>query len=646
MPPPTREAIANALLAQDLPTIFAAAQAPAVAAGTLPATEAPAGLPRSLAQLTKHQRETALARLAFVREIERCTPLVGKEGAIRNLVKAAKDSALAPRLADLVAVANDRMSAGRGLSRRRLYDWCRMFAEGGEAALAPRHTGKDMTVPVWGEAFLAHYQRPQKPAVTNAYKDFAAEWPGKAPSIFAVRRWLEKMAMADREAGRATGNALLHLRPHKRRSTDELWPTDIFTADGTTFDAEIRHPIHGQPFKPEVTLFLDVATRRCVGLSLGLAESGYVILDALRMACLFGGIPAQLYTDNGSGYCNQLMTAEGCGMMDRLGIEMIHSIPGRPQGKGLMERAVQTICEPVAKRFATCSHADMDPDAAKKVFKITRAQIKKDGSSRLMPSWDEFKAAMLARVEEYNATPHRGLPRVEDQTTGRRRHLSPNEAWQGFVQRGFEPVRVSEEIRDELFMPGLPRQVRNGEIQFFNSIYYADELADFHLDYVEVRYDIWDASKVYVWTTQGEKICTAILDGNSIPYQTQSRMEAALEKRKTAQLAREGKKVAAISPGATIQLADSLTHSPESVALNRSVEQTAKTTAPAPTKRPFFTSVQGRYAWLMHNRDRWTDKDEAWMADYVRSPHYADLHDYYRYEGIAWDASNTQANVQ
>jgi putative transposase len=235
---------------------------------------------------------------------------------------------------------------------------------------------------------------------------------------------------------------------------------------------------------------------------------------------------------------------------------------------------------------------------------------------------------------------------VEDQTTGRRRHLSPNEAWQGFVQRGFEPVRVSEEIRDELFMPGLPRQVRNGEIQFFNSIYYADELADFHLDYVEVRYDIWDASKVYVWTTQGEKICTAILDGNSIPYQTQSRMEAALEKRKTAQLAREGKKVAAISPGATIQLADSLTHSPESVALNRSVEQTAKTTAPAPTKRPFFTSVQGRYAWLMHNRDRWTDKDEAWMADYVRSPHYADLHDYYRYEGIAWDASNTQANVQ
>ena len=634
MPVDTREAIAEALMGQDTPPTLTATL---VVSGK-------AAAPAPLASLTKHQRETALARLTFVREIERAAALVGKEKAIRNLVKAAADSALAPRLAELVAVANDRMSEGRGLSRRRLYGWCSLFAEGGEAALAPRHKGKDMTVPDWAPAFLAIWQRPQKPAVTDAYKEFQDTYTGQVPSIFAVRRWLEKMALPDREAGRVTGNILLRLRPHKRRSTDDLWPTDIYTADGTTFDAEIRHPLHGQPFKPEVTLFIDVATRLCVGLSLGLAESGYVILDALRMACLFGGIPAMLYTDNGSGYCNQLMTAEGCGMMDRLGIEMTHSIPGRPQGKGLMERAVQTICEPVAKRFATCSHADMDPDAAKKVFKITRAQIKKEGTSRLLPSWEEFKAAMLARIDEYNATPHRGLPRVEDQTTGRRRHLSPNEAWQGFVQRGWEPVRVAEEIRDELFMPGLPRQVRNGEIQFYNSIYYADELADFHLDYVEVRYDIWDASKVYVWTTQGEKICTATLNGNSIPYQTQSRMEAALEKRKMGQLARAGKKVTAISPGATIQLADSLTHQPEPVVLNLPIQQPAE--AAAPSKRPFFTSVQGRYAWLMHNRDRWTDKDEAWMADYVRSPHYADLHDYYRYEGIAWDAASDQAVVK
>ncbi|WP_428568693.1 MAG: hypothetical protein ACP59X_09865 [Solidesulfovibrio sp. DCME] len=61
-----------------------------MAAGNLPATEAPAGLPRSLAQLTRLQRETALARLASVREIERAVPRVGKEAAIRNLIRAAR----------------------------------------------------------------------------------------------------------------------------------------------------------------------------------------------------------------------------------------------------------------------------------------------------------------------------------------------------------------------------------------------------------------------------------------------------------------------------------------------------------------------------------------------------------------------------
>ena len=432
-----------------------------------------------------------------------------------------------------------------------------------------------------------------------------------------------------------------------KTGTDEQWPTDIYTADGTTFDAEIRHPIHGQPFKPETTLFIDVATRRCVGLSVGLAESGFLILDALRMACLFGGIPAELYTDNGSGYVNQLLTAEGSGMMARLGITMRNSIPGRPQGKGLMERAVQTICEPVAKRFATCSHADMDADAAKKVFKITRAQIKKEGKSRLLPSWEEFKAAMLARIDEYNATPHRGLPRVEDQATGRRRHLSPDEAWQGFMQRGWEPVRVPEEIRDELFMPGLPRQVRNGEIQIFNSIYFADKLADFHGDYVEVRYDIWDASKVYVWTTRGEKICTATLNGNSIPYQTQSRMEASLEKREKAQLSRLGKKAASIAPGATIQvpetsrgftvMADALTP-PEPVALGTSSTGSASdATQPTPNRRPIFTHESERYRWLMENRDRWNDSDPGWIEWYVSTPSYKDLQEYFEPRGLVWN---------
>jgi len=638
LPQDVREAIATGYMAQDVPAIPEKTQAPAVP--TAPVTPT--------AKLTERQRETALARLAFVREIERASALVGKEKAIRNLLKAAGDNTLAPRLAELISKANDRFGDGSkrsiGLSRRRLYDWCAKFAQGGETALAPLHKGKDMRVPAWAPAFLAIWQQPQKPTIADAYRRFEETYAGgKPPSIFAVRRWLEKMAAPDREAGRATGNALLHLRPHKLRRTDELWPGDVYTADGTTFDAEIQHPIHGQPWKPEVTLVIDVATRRCVGISVGEAESGFVILDALRMACQFGGIPCIFYVDNGSGYKNAMMTGEALGMMARLDIEMRNSIPGRPQGKGLMERAVQTVCVAAAKRLSSCSHADMDGDAAKKVFKITRADLKAYGKSKLLPTFDTFKETILKRVDEYNAGPHRALPRVEDAATGKRRHMTPDEHWQSFKRRGFLPLPVPEVYKDELFMPGTPRKVANGWVRLFNGQYFSQELADFHGDYVEVRYDIWDSSRVYCWTTQGEKICVAELDGNAMDYMPMPQIEAARERRATGKIARLAEKIGRVAPGATVQLpeapatytmmADSITRpQPEPVVLDLpSARQ-----EPKAAKRPTFSSMQDRYIWLMQNPDRWTDADREWVDRYVAGDDYADLHPYFESRRIAW----------
>jgi len=641
LPPATREAISNALMAS----------APAIDAPAVPeAAPAPAVQATPTASLTAHQRETALARLAFVREIERAAALTGKEKAIRNLLKALADGSLAPRLAGLVSKANDRYGDGSkrslGLSRRRLYDWCAKFAEGGEAALAPRHQGKDMRVPEWASAFLAIWQVPSKPSVVDAYRRFTEERAGEAPSIFAVRRFLEKMAMPDREAGRRTGNALLKLRPHKLRKTGEYWAGDFYTADGTTFDAEIQHPIHGQPFKPEVTLVVDVVTRRCVGLSLGESESAFTVLDALRVACLYGGIPCIFYVDNGSGYKNAVMTGEALGMMARLDIEMRNSIPGIPRGKGLMERAVQTICVSAAKRLPSCTHDDMDRDAGKKVHKITRADLKTHGKSRLLPTFEEFKQVLLKRVDEYNASPHRSLPMVVDPSTGKRRHMSPDEHWNSFRERGFMPLPVPEAIRDELFMPGTPRKVANGMVRLFNERYFANELADFHGDYVEVRYDIWDASRVYCWTTDGEKICTAELDGNAMDYFPKSQVEAARERRDTGKVARLAGKINRVAPGSTVQLpesrptytmmADSITRPeprPEAVVLELPVVQEPED---APAKRPIFRHPSARYTWLMNNRDRWTPADHGWMEEYTSGEEYEELAEYYAARNIAW----------
>lgn len=102
----------------------------------------------------------------------------------------------------------------------------------------------------------------------------------------------EKMGNVEAQRGRMGSRELKNLKPFIRRDTEQLLPTDVYTADGHCFDAEVAHPMHGKAFRPEITAIMDVATRRMVGWSIDLAESGWAVLDAVRMSACRCGIPA------------------------------------------------------------------------------------------------------------------------------------------------------------------------------------------------------------------------------------------------------------------------------------------------------------------------------------------------------------------
>lgn len=590
---------------------------------------------------TDKERRTTIARLAFCAEIERLTPLVGKTRAVSHLVNLSRLGELDERLTALLPQALPRMRRPH-LSERTLWRWCIELAEGGAAALTPR-IRRGYAVPAWGEDFLAFYQMPQHPSVVMAHEALCRAMRARGeepPSIHACRRLLGKMGRPEREAGRATGNALLRLRPHQRRDTSELWPTDVYTADGTTFDAEVLHPDHGQPFKPEITVILDVATRRCVGVSVALAENALTVLDALRMACCFGGIPALFYSDNGPGYVNAQLRDDRTGMLVRLGITPTTALPGRPQGKGLMERAIKSICVRAAQELPSYSGALMDRDAAKRNFKLSRAAIR-EGGRAMLPTWDEFKRHILACVDRYNAAPHRGLPRYRD-AEGRLRHYSPEEYWRTFTARGFEPVSVPRDMASELFMPAVRRITRNGWLQFSSGRYFAPELADFHGEAVEVRYDIWDAGRVWCWTADGRRICEAALEGNTRPYFERSRVEAAREKRARAQVRRLDARLQKIAPGAAISLPP-VAEAPavDASVVRAAVVETAPPSRPAAdgaapaAARPVFATTYDRFRWLMAHAEQRTDADREWLAAYRQGEEYADLRELYAAQGIA-----------
>lgn len=647
MPPATRDAIASAMLREARAAVASApnSNAPVIVGGTVGTVSTPARSPE-WTRASERERTVATARLAFVREIERLSGIVGKEKAVQHLVSASRLGSLAPVLQELISTAT-ACKRGGTLSRRSLYRWASDYAEGGEAALLPAFRRKE-SLPVWFDEFLAYYQKPQHPPVALAYDEYARALKKRGetpPSIYAVRRALNKMSAPAREAGRATGNALLKLRPYQRRDTSELWPGDVYTADGTTFDAEVLHPDHGQPFKPEITAIIDVATRRCVGISIALSESKLTVLDALRMACLWAGIPAMFYSDSGPGYYNKLLLDDRTGMFQRLGISPCNAIPGRPQGKGLMERAVKTLWVRAAQGLASYTGALMDTDAAHRNFKASRAALKKNKRA-ILPTWDECKKHILARVEEYNATPHRGLPRYRD-GEGRMVHYSPNEFWATFEARGFEPVLVPHGMGAEIFMPGERRKTNNGWVQMYGGRYFSRALAEFHGDVVEARYDIWDSSRIWCWTLDGRQICEAKLEGNTRPYFAESRVQAARDKRAKTQVGRIDAKLQRVAPGAEIvlpdasrvELADStqptvidMSAACEAVAAPEMMEADAPT---AQAARPLFANTFDRYRWLMRNPHQQTAADMEYLVNYRKGEEYADMRDLLEVEGIA-----------
>lgn len=541
LPPETQAALIAASLSQAEPD---PAPAPVPESGMRDA--------KSASRLTENQRSVMLARLAFVREIERMSQHVSQQRAILTLVGLARTGQLSPYLNDRVIRANDRKTEERTLSERTLKRWLADYRKDGETGLAPARRDKDMSVPAWAKDFLRCYQRPTKPSIEAAYAEYAAKTAGDRASIHQVRRFLAKLSPEARETGRRSPQELKALQPFKRRDTKNLLPCDVFTADGHKFDAEVLNPRTGKPYRPETTTVIDVATRRILGISIGEAESTIGVMDALRDAVQRGGMFAIFYVDNGSGFANDQVRE----IVDRLGGTMTHALPYNSQARGLIERAHQTIWVNAAKKLTSFIGADMDKHAGTKVHRISRRELRATGSTRLIPTFAEFMAGVEFEIQTYNDRPHRGLAKIRDSHTGKLRHQSPNEAWEAARAEGWEPITAPAELVADLFRPQITRTTLRGEVAWAGQRYFLNALRDFHGEEVRIAYDVRDASRIWVRTLEGELLGEALLDGNASDYMPRTMVELAQEKREQGQMKRAldkletltGKRVELVKP--------------------------------------------------------------------------------------------------
>lgn len=515
--------------------------------GETPAANSPGGqltiiddeLP-ALTSLKGWQREVMDARVALFREFQRLERKYGTGLAIQEFTSQAKNKTLPGHLQKLVKVANARGGAnGRAISKSMIYRW-KGWSKTGLAAFAPKGIEKK-EIPPWATFFFKCYQMPSNPSIPEAMEEMEKILPENItmPSYHQVRRFHNKRSRLDRERGRKTGSAFTALKGYRKRDTSNYKPLGLGICDGHSFKAKVANPMSGRPFKPEICAIIDAATRVIVGWSTGLAESATTVADAVRHAATvnkskpFGGVFDTLYTDGGSGNTAKINTDEFTGLFPRLGTTHETGRPGNAQARGIIERLNKSLWIRAAKKLPTFMGKEMDKLTERNVYLLMAKDFRKNNQCSKLISWPAFLLFCEQEVDAYNRRPHSSLPKINDPETGRRRHLSPFEAWAWHMGNGWqqEDHQLTDGELEILFRPRIKAKVVRSSVALFGNSYFDKVLAHYRGQEVQVGYDIHDGERVQVWDKEDRLICYAGFEKNRTKFFPQSQQDKAADDR-------------------------------------------------------------------------------------------------------------------
>ena len=414
------------------------------------------------------------------------------------------------------------------------------------------------------------------------------------------------------------------VEPYIERDISKIEVGDVIVADGHVLNFQVINPFTGKPTRATLVGFLDWKSTALVGYEIMMTESTQCIASALRNAIInLGLIPKVVYQDNGKAFKSRFFQNVDFeedlfnGVYANLNIHSVFAKPYNARTK-VIERFFREFQEELEKGMPSYIGTSIeDKPAWLKRGEKLHAEWHKKLTDNHIPTVSEASKYINSWIEFHN-----NQPCPNDRTKTIKECLNSIQKQVIDVQR-----------LDDLMMKTEGRTINKHGITFLNMHYRSEAILGIR-DKVNIRYSLFDLSKVNVYSKKGEFLCVAHrvqkvhpmarvlgtvkdMEEYKYQYEKQQKIKNRLVKQIKKTFPKEELQVLDIVPEPTLEI--------EQFELEKTVREHKLTPREKQMNKPMFDSDFEKYEWLMNNGCT-NPEDRKWLADYIRSNEYNNLY--------------------
>jgi putative transposase len=431
-----------------------------------------------------------------------------------SLIKQWEDSKLSAE--DFLITQSTRHQVLRHLSVKTLYRWRKTLLDSGPDALLPQYNrprgAGSLTLTRRDKALIQRYYLHQNQLPLAEVVRMIEEAEGIKIAYNTALRYIQSLPDALIIKGRY-GQKRLNDKclPYIQRDYTRYRSMQFVTSDHHNFDFLVRDG--EKVFRPWVTIFSDIRSRKPVGWALSQKPSGYTILSALEKMINEYGVPEELLVDNGKDYRSHIMKGQTIvvpdwedglpierqiviqGLFAALDCEVRYTEAYHGQSKPV-ERFFKDVAEEFSKKSPAYlgSNTATRPEDAKTYAATVGRLARRD----LIPSFDKVKIDWENFIKKWSAT-HEHTGQGMD---GKTPDVIFAENWS--VKRIMPP-----EKKDMIFVRPFIRVVQRNGLFIDGVYYYEPRLITKIGQRLMAKRPLHDVSKIYICELDGTPLYEA-----------------------------------------------------------------------------------------------------------------------------------------